>query len=290
MTRVSGDGQTGLVGAALGSPLRVQVAQGSFLLAGETINWMVTSGGGTLSSGTATTSTDGTASVAWTLGNVAGPQTVTAIDAKGATGSPLVFTATATAAAAASIAVAGTSAVAGFVGSTQSNALAAIVHDALGNPVSGVNVLWSTTSGTASTTTATATTGPQGVSTVGVTFPAAASTSTIRATVAGQDFPAASFTVTSVTSAVATVDVTIGNDFFSPSSTTVVAGTLVRWTLGGTLGVSHNITSDGAPNFLGSSGNLTGDGTTYQQLFITPGTYRYECTIHSGMTGTIIVQ
>jgi plastocyanin len=43
------------------------------------------------------------------------------------------------------------------------------------------------------------------------------------------------------------------------------------------------------PGFV-SSGLETGNGSRYELMFITPGTYRYNCAIHGDlMTGTIVV-
>jgi plastocyanin len=71
---------------------------------------------------------------------------------------------------------------------------------------------------------------------------------------------------------------------FSPSSMTVTVGTKVTWK--NTDNVQHSVTSDTG---LFDSG-LFAPGGTYSYTFNTAGTYNYHCTIHSGMTGKIIVQ
>ena len=49
----------------------------------------------------------------------------------------------------------------------------------------------------------------------------------------------------------------------------------------------HNIHSRGLPRFKGASSRQTG---TYSVRFTKAGTYRYECTIHPHMYGTVIVK
>ena len=75
----SGNAQTGTVGTALSQPLAVRVnAADSLGVEGVVVAFTVTAGGGTLTANTDTTDANGDASVWWTLGAVAGAQTVTA--------------------------------------------------------------------------------------------------------------------------------------------------------------------------------------------------------------------
>ena len=89
----SGDGQTGTVGEALASGLRVVITRASEPQTGVVVDW-ATADGGLLAPATTATDADGVATSAWTLGPDAGPQTATAT-ADGADGSPVSFTATA---------------------------------------------------------------------------------------------------------------------------------------------------------------------------------------------------
>jgi hypothetical protein len=74
-----GDQQIGIVGQPLQSPIIVQAYDGSGQpLAGVTVNFAVTTGGGSLSSATAVTDMNGRAEVQWTLGTLAGNGVVTA--------------------------------------------------------------------------------------------------------------------------------------------------------------------------------------------------------------------
>lgn len=80
-----------------------------------------------------------------------------------------------------------------------------------------------------------------------------------------------------------TRSVTVGDNFFNPSTATVAKGTTVTWTFG--TGTSHNVTfDDGEASGTKSSG-------TYSRAFATAGSYPYHCTIHGpSMSGTVVVQ
>ena len=79
--------------------------------------------------------------------------------------------------------------------------------------------------------------------------------------------------------------VSVGNNFFSPTTVTIGRGCAVRWTA--TTTRFHNSTSNPAGTW--ASGNFKSPDS-YAYTFNTPGTYNYRCTIHSGQTGTVIVQ
>lgn len=70
---------------------------------------------------------------------------------------------------------------------------------------------------------------------------------------------------------------------FTPSTITVSAGTTITWT--NKDGVTHTVTSNTAGLF--SSGPIN-PNKTFSQLFSTPGTFTYKCTLHP-MTGTVKV-
>jgi plastocyanin len=70
---------------------------------------------------------------------------------------------------------------------------------------------------------------------------------------------------------------------FNPSSMSVKAGTTVTWTNGGTQ--DHTVTADDG-SF--DSGHVA-VGKTFTETFSTPGTVKYNCTIHDQMTGTITI-
>src|SRR3990167_1812133 len=81
----------------------------------------------------------------------------------------------------------------------------------------------------------------------------------------------------------AQTNVTMGPNYFTPSSVTITAGDSVVWT-----------NTDTMPHTVTSNTNAFNSGTmqpsaTYSQTFNTPGTYQYYCAFHSGMVGTITV-
>ena len=91
---VSGDGQTGNVGETLVDPLVVKVTDASGdPVEGVSVQWAV-QGGGSVSSATVATGSDGVSSVQRTLGPDVGDETTTA-SVSGLQGSPVTFTSTA---------------------------------------------------------------------------------------------------------------------------------------------------------------------------------------------------
>ena len=70
---------------------------------------------------------------------------------------------------------------------------------------------------------------------------------------------------------------------FRPSSVTIDRGTVVKWKNRGTR--THTTTSNTG---LWDSGSLL-PGDTFRRRFRRRGTFRYHCTIHTSMRGTITV-
>jgi len=83
-----------------------------------------------------------------------------------------------------------------------------------------------------------------------------------------------------------TVNVEMGDNFFREASVTVNVGDTVVWTNVGNR--PHDVTSIGSGPL--NSPRRMMNGATYSYTADTPGTYPYECTIHPGMDGTLIVQ
>jgi plastocyanin len=75
------------------------------------------------------------------------------------------------------------------------------------------------------------------------------------------------------------------NLVFSPTSTSAKVGQIVQWTNAGS--TTHNITFNG--DAVGVSDTTFNGGDVWQVKFTKAGTYSYQCTIHSGMNGTITV-
>ncbi len=89
---------------------------------------------------------------------------------------------------------------------------------------------------------------------------------------------------TTTTSSADTTTIDISGNAFNPSSKTISEGTTVKWVNND--GYAHTVTSD---NQVFSSGNING-GDSYTYTFNSTGTYDYHCTIHTTMTGSIVVE
>lgn len=83
---------------------------------------------------------------------------------------------------------------------------------------------------------------------------------------------------------VTTNQVTISNFAFSPQTITVSPGTTVTWTNNDS--TTHTVTSDN--NSFNS--NQLAPGNNFQFTFANTGTFSYHCSIHTNMTGQVIVQ
>lgn len=83
--------------------------------------------------------------------------------------------------------------------------------------------------------------------------------------------------------------VVMKNIQFNPRTITVQKGTTVVWTNEDS--VNHDVTktSGPGPSFSSGSGSI-GSGGSFKFTFSTPGTIQYRCTVHPGMTGTIVVK
>jgi plastocyanin len=82
---------------------------------------------------------------------------------------------------------------------------------------------------------------------------------------------------------VASNQIEVDNDVFSPGNITVPVNTTVHWTWGADAR-AHNVTfTDGS-----GSGDLTAGGT-FDKNFATAGTFNFHCTIHATMTGSVLV-
>jgi len=79
--------------------------------------------------------------------------------------------------------------------------------------------------------------------------------------------------------------VTVGDNFFSPSSLTIQVGDTVEWR-NASGGMSHNVTADD-----GSFRSPTASSFTFSVTFTSAGTVSYKCTLHpSVMNGVITVE
>lgn len=79
------------------------------------------------------------------------------------------------------------------------------------------------------------------------------------------------------------VPVAIADFSFGPQSITAAVGGAVTWANGGA--TTHTVTFDGGPDC-----GRVAPGATVSRTFDTAGTFTYKCTIHSSMTGTVVVE
>jgi plastocyanin len=91
-----------------------------------------------------------------------------------------------------------------------------------------------------------------------------------------------------VFAAAATVNIKVGDNFFTPSTATIHEGDTVVWTNSGAM--AHTVSGDDG-SF--DSGNLA-PGQSFSQTFAVNGTVGYHCSLHgsagAGMFGTLSVQ
>ena len=198
LSKVSGDGQTGIAGDALGLPIVVEVrdAQGH-PVAGTTIAFQA-QGGGSLAPASAASDPAGRASTTLTTGAVAGIlQTVTA--SIPGTGVSVSFTASTTAGPAASISPAAGTNQHAAAGSRVPVRPAVSVRDARENPVAGVQVEFEVITGGGSITGASTVTDSDGRAEVGSWTLGSSGPNVLRAAAAGPDISGNPVTFTAST-------------------------------------------------------------------------------------------
>jgi plastocyanin len=81
-----------------------------------------------------------------------------------------------------------------------------------------------------------------------------------------------------------TVTIPAGTTSFAPATLNVDAGTTVVWQNKDS--TVHTTTSDTA----GLWNTTLAPGQEFSRTFPTAGTFAYRCTIHAGMTGTVVVK
>ncbi|MFN2635661.1 MAG: Ig-like domain-containing protein [Gemmatimonadaceae bacterium] len=197
ISKTAGDAQTAVAGSAVAiSPsVTVKDANGN-PVSGASVTFSVTSGGGTVTSGSQTTNSSGVATVAgWTLGTTAGPNSLSATSGSL---SPAVFTATGTAGPAAVVIKTAGDNQSANSGTAVSVPPSVTVRDANGNAVAGVTVIFAVASGGGTLTGGSQVTNASGVATVGSWTLGTAGTNTLTAT-AGT-LPPVTFTATATNS------------------------------------------------------------------------------------------
>jgi hypothetical protein len=175
---VSGNNQSGAPGQQLASPFTVKVTDSTGNpVSGAVVTFVVTAGGGTLSTASVTTGALGTASSTLTLGATAGVNTVTATSA----GSSITFTATGSTGTAKTITLVSGNSQSGTVGQALSSPFVVKVTDASSNPVSGVSVTFAVTAGGGTVTPATVSSDSQGLASATLTLGSVAGANTVTA-------------------------------------------------------------------------------------------------------------
>lgn len=80
--------------------------------------------------------------------------------------------------------------------------------------------------------------------------------------------------------------ITVNSNFFSPTPDTVSAGTVTfSWASG-----THNVTWDSGPATFANSGDKSPGAQGTHVVTVQAGTYNYHCSLHTGMTGRIVVE
>jgi len=284
----SGDNQSSTVGVALANSFCVLGTEDGAAKSGIVVSWSTPSGG-SMSTVTTNTAADGTACSKLTLGHTSGPQTAVATSA-GATGSPLTFNANANPDVAIGLQKVGGDLQTGAINTPLPTPVSVKAIDQFDNGVPNVAVTWEVFSGTATMVPLAGNTNASGVSNSSVTLGGTVGDIVITATSGTLNGSPITF---NLTASPPPLLVSVGSNFFTsghngssnPAVDTVAAGGAVKWTW---VGGSHGIESLGPSNFTNSS---IGVGLTYTVVFNTPGTYNYDCLVHSLlMTGTIVVQ
>jgi len=177
----AGNNQVGAAGTALPESLAVIVRdQAGAPLAGVTVTFTITAGGGSVSPASRVTNAAGIAKTRRTLGPNAGTQTV---NAGAGSLTPVQFSAVSQINGAVNIANSTTGPLTDSVGAIKAESLIVLVTDQNATPAQGVTVTWASTGGSVSA--ASVPTSAAGLSKVRFTYGTAAGNQTATATVAG---------------------------------------------------------------------------------------------------------
>jgi plastocyanin len=269
----TGDGQVGSVQTALANALRIVVLNDGNPEPGAAVNWNGSGTAAAFNPASGTTDANGLATTTWTLPQESGTPTAQA-EVSGASGSPVVFSATARPGAATSMALVSGNAQAGGIGLPADDPLVVAVTDQYGNGVSGVDVTWVVTQGFASVPGVTQS-GTNGEAPAIVVYGQLTGLITVTATVAG--LGAVQFNL------IAGHLITVQNNQFVPSQLNISqanAYVVWKWTPDAR---NHNVTPDLiAPT---SSGTPTDGPHTYVFQFTSAANYAFYCIIHGGPGG-----
>jgi hypothetical protein len=137
-------GQTGTVGQQLAVPVSVHVTdQNGTAVVNSSVAWTLAASSGSVDSATTMTNANGDATVLWTLGTVAGGDTLTATISSG---TAVIITATANAGSMANLISVG-SATQAVTAGTSTSPLVVKATDQFGNAVPNANITWTASAG-----------------------------------------------------------------------------------------------------------------------------------------------
>jgi adhesin/invasin len=230
-----GNGQTAEAGTAVAVAPSVKVVDGNGNpVNGATVNFVVASGGGSITGASTTTNASGIARVgSWTLGNTAGANSLSAA-AVGVSGS-VTFNATGIAGAAATLAIANASSQGqtGIAGQAVAIPPSVKVTDSHGNGVQNVSVTFAVATGGGSVTGGSATTDASGIATVGSwTLGSAAGPNTLTATSGSLSGSPITFSATGVAGVAGAITIVDGNGQSAVAGANVAVAPSVKVTDG----------------------------------------------------------
>lgn len=314
----SGDAQSGVAGSALASPFVVTVRDpGNNPVAGFTVTWAITGGGGSLTATNVLTDAAGRASTTLTLGTLAGANTVTAT-AAGLAGSPLTFNATGTAGAATQIVATSGGGQSAVVGTALGSPFVVTVRDANGNPVSNVPVAFNVTSGGGGVAPPSAMTDGAGQAATTLTLGTTAGTNQATASATGLAGSPVTFTATGTAASATQIALTSGDAQSGTVGAALVAsfvvtvrdasnnpvpGTTVAWAVtggGGSLSITSGPTdaagqaatqltlgtSAGPNTVTATSGSLAGSPVNFTATGTAGAATQIVLTSGNGQSGT----
>jgi len=217
IAKVAGDSQSGTINTALPNPLVVQVTDSrGNPIPGVTVVWTAETGGGSVSEANTTTGADGRTSVIRILGSAAGQQTTSAT-ATGLSGSPVIFTHTATAGSASRVEKISGDNQSANPGEQLAQPLVVQVLDGSNNPIPGRAVTWVIGNGDGTVNPTTSTTDAQGNASTNWTLGPGIGSNTVNAVVSGVG--TVTFTATATAGSASASNSTV-----SASPTTITVG------------------------------------------------------------------
>jgi hypothetical protein len=202
LASVSGNNQSGTVGTPLSNPLTVKVTDANGKpVSGVAVTFAVQSGGGSLSATKATSDASGLASTTLTLGTTVGLNVVTASSGTLA-GSPVTFNLSGLAGPASALFAVSGSPQNGSAGQPLASPFTVKASDAYGNPVAGVAITFTVTSGGGKMSAPAVTTDANGLASSTLTLGPSAGTNTVTAAagnLSGVTFTATAMATTGIT-------------------------------------------------------------------------------------------